>query len=45
MIDEKRKMLIMHFKKAYDSGLASWPRCFPDVKKAVYNLAKNRRLG
>ena len=43
--EEKRKMLIKHFKKAYDSGLVSWPRCFPDVKKAVYNLAKNRRLG
>ena len=30
--EDKRKMLIMHFKTAYDSGLVSWPRCFPEVK-------------
>ena len=41
--DDKRKMLIKHFKVAYDSGLVSWPRCFPEAKKAVYNLATNNR--
>lgn len=26
--EPKRKLLIDHFKKAYDSGLVCWPRCF-----------------
>jgi hypothetical protein len=38
--EDKRKMLINHFKKAYDSGLVSWPRCFPEIKRKTYNLAK-----
>jgi hypothetical protein len=37
--ESKRKLLIDHFKKAYDSGLVCWPRCFPLVKKRIYNVA------
>jgi hypothetical protein len=43
--EDKRKPLIKHFKTAYDRGLVSWPKCFPEVKKAIYNLAKDRRNG
>lgn len=42
--EEKRGMLIRHFKKAYESGLVSWPRCFTVEKKMVYNLAKSRMV-
>ena len=42
--EEKRGMLIRHFKKAYDSGLVSWPRCFDNEKKSIYNLAKSRMI-
>ena len=37
--ESKRKLLIDHFKKAYDSGLVCWPRCFPLVKTRIYNVA------
>jgi hypothetical protein len=40
--EEKRKMLIKHFKTAYDRGLVQWPRCFPEVKRRIYNLARDR---
>jgi TATA-binding protein-associated factor Taf7 len=36
----KRKMLINHFKKAYDAGLVHWPRGFTEMKRKCYNKAK-----
>jgi hypothetical protein len=33
--DEKRRLLINHFNKAYDKGLVSWPRGFQEAKKIV----------
>ena len=36
----KRNSLISHFKKAYDSGLVSWPRGFTVKKKNCYRLGR-----
>jgi hypothetical protein len=38
--ESKRKILINHFKKAYDKGLVHWPRAFAEEKKKYYNKAK-----
>jgi hypothetical protein len=38
--ESKRKILVNHFKKAYDKGLVLWPRAFAEEKKKYYNKAK-----
>jgi hypothetical protein len=37
--EQKRKILISHFKKAYDKGLVHWPRGFTEIKKKCYKKA------
>jgi hypothetical protein len=41
--EEKTKTFIKHSKKTYISGLVLWPRWFPEVKKAIRILVRNRR--